>query len=205
MALLGLGTVIGFLGAVTPLKITSQQNVNLINTPISVAPNDYATQSLEMTRGETVHVTLSIENQTIFTFDIFNQSQYYIYYDCAPMCAQPQLGGNGSFSEQAGELTPYQLNVTITPSTPYSGEFTAPTNGTYYFLFDNTIGPSWSSYVNQNATGPTDGQFSLSTTSVINGNSVNWKMLGLGSAMTLAGGIAATMLWGTKSKPTGGN
>ena len=108
LALLGLGTVIGFLGAATPLKITSQQKVDSVNTPISVAPNDYVTQSLEMTRGETVHVTLNIENQTIFTFDIFNQSQYDIYYDCAPMCAQPQLGGNGSFSEQAAELTPYQ-------------------------------------------------------------------------------------------------
>jgi hypothetical protein len=203
LAIIGIGTIIGFLGAATPVKTISTQKVGLVNTPISVAANDYATQSLEMTKGETVSVSLSIVNQTIFTFDIFNQSQYYIYYDCAPTCAQPLVGGNGSFAQQAGESSPYQLNVTITPSTPYSGEFTAPSNGTYYFFFDNTIGPNWTSYINQDASGQTDGRFSLSNITVANVSSVNWGILGIGSSLTLVGGIASTVLWDSKSKPEG--
>ncbi len=76
---------------------------------------------------------------------------------------------------------PYDLNVSVAPSLPYSGEFNAPANGTYYFLFDNTIGASWSNYLGQNSTGPTDGQFSLSTVQSVKTDSINWGVTGSGS------------------------
>ena len=190
----------GFHGAATPVASTSQQTVHLLNTTFSVIANNYASQSLELTQGETVHIALSIDNQTMFMLDIMNQTQYYTYYDCAPECAQPLLGGVGTYYQQAGEVEPTQLNVTIFPSSPYSGEFTAPTNGTYYFVFDNSVGPTWESYLNQNATGSASGNFSLSSTETVPTHSLNWKMISIGAVLTLSGGGDATAFWG---KPRG--
>jgi len=201
LGILVLGGAIGFLGAATPVSTAHQESIQLIDTPLSIAPNDYAAQSLQMTKGQTIQITLSITNQTMFTFDIMNQSQFYLYNNCAPKCAQPLLGGNGSYSQQAGETSATQKNITVSPSLPYSGQFNAPTNGTYYFVFDNSIGPAWTNYLNQNATGHLAGQFSLSSTQVVNSDSVNWIIVGLGAAVTLAGGAMATAIWDPKSGP----
>ena len=161
LALLLVGSVVGFFGAATPFASTSQKTIPLLNTTFSVPPNDYATQSLELTQGKIVHVAFGIDNQTMFTFDIMNESQYYIYYNCAPECAQPLLGGNGTYYQQAGEADPTQLNATVSPSSPYSGDFRALTNGTYYFVFDNTIGPDLGELRESERDGPHLRQFYL--------------------------------------------
>jgi hypothetical protein len=199
IAILIVGSIIGFFGAATPSASAFQQSVSLVNTPLNIAPNDYAAQSLQMTMGETIQITLSIDNQTLFTFDIMNQSQFYIYNNCAPKCAQPMLGGSGSYYLQAGEVTPSQLNVTVSPSAPYSGSFTAPFNGTYYFVFDNSIGPSWSAYLGQNATGHVAGEFSLSSTQLVTTYSIDWSFVGIGAGITLVGGAIATIMWFPKN------
>jgi len=204
LGILVLGAIIGFLGAATPITSASQQTTSLINTVIVIAPNDYSTQSLQLAKGETVQLTLSIENQTIFTFDIMNQSQFYIYNNCAPKCAQPLLGGVGSYYQQAGEVEPTQANFSVSPSSPYSGQFKAPANGTYYFVFDNSIGPSWRSYSEHNATGATIGQFSLSSIRSVTNSSVNWAMVGLGAVITISGGGAASATFGTRPKTKAG-
>jgi hypothetical protein len=195
-----LGAAIGFFGASTPTSSASQQTLHLIDTSFSVASNDYSAQSLQMTKQEMVQIALSIDNQTMFTFDIMNQSQFYLYNNCAPRCAQPLLGGNGSYYQQAGEVEPVQFNTTVFPSSPYSGQFEAPTNGTYYFVFDNTIGPAWTTYLNQNAAGNTTGHFSLFSAQLVTTRSANWAMVGLGAVITVTGGGAATAMWGTKPK-----
>jgi len=204
LGILGLGAVIGFFGATTPITSAAQQTIPLINTVIVIAPNDYSTQSLQLIKGETVQLALSIENQTIFTFDIMNQSQFYVYNNCAPKCMQPLLGGSGAYYQQAGEVEPTQVNVTVSPSSPYSGEFMAPANGTYYFVFDNSIGPTGQSYSDHNVTGATIGQFSLSSTQSVTNSSVNWVIVGLGAIVTISGGGAASGMWETKPKSKAG-
>ena len=194
--LLSIGLAIGIFGAITPISAQAQQSATLVNTPIGVDPNDYATQNLQMTKGQTVGVYLSIENQSlIFSFDIMNQTQYYIWYGCAPQCYQPMLGGTGSYNEQAKETNPYLVNVTITPTSPYKGSFTAPANGTYYFVFDNSIGSSWSTYVNHDASGYAVGKFGLVQEENVSSHSVNWIPLGAGSILMLAGGAIPALFW----------
>lgn len=200
-ALLILGLVVGVFGAVSPVSSVVQQRVVLVSTPVGVDPNDYATQNLQMTQGQSVNINLSIENQSvIFTFDVMNQSQYYIWYGCAPLCHKPLLGGTGTYYQQAGETTPYLVNVTVSPSSPYSALFTAPSNGTYYFVFDNSIGSSWSTYVNQNASGYTVGKFALSGMEQTSKYSVNWLPISLGSASMLVGGILPAIFWQPQRK-----
>jgi hypothetical protein len=200
LVLLVVGVIIGIFGAITPISTASQQSVMLVNTPLGVDPNDYATQNLQMTKGQSVEIDLSIENETVkFTFDIMNQTQYYIWYGCAPECYQPLLSGNGSYYQQANETTPFLVNDTVSPSSPYQASFTAPANGTYYFVFDNSIGPSWTTYVNHNATGYTLGKFALSGMQLTNNYSANWPVIGIGSIAMLAGGAVATVLMGKKT------
>jgi hypothetical protein len=200
MAILAVGVVIGIIGAARPLASTSQQPVTLINTAITVDANDYATQSLVMTTGQIVQVALKIDNQTIFTFDIMSQTQYDVWYNCAPRCHQPLLGGNGTYYQQANERTPTLVNATVSPSSPYSAQFTAPSNATYYFVLDNSIGPTWASYLNQDASGSTMGQLTLTSTQAVTDYAVNWPLVGLGAAVTLAGGAIAT--WWPRPKRT---
>jgi hypothetical protein len=188
---------------VTPVASTSQQSYSLLDTSIRIAPNDYASQNLAMSKGQTVQVNLSIDNQTMFTFDIMNQKQYRVYYGCAPMCAQPMLGGSGTFNQQANEANPTLLNVTVSPSAPYQGSFTAPDDGTYYFVFDNSIGPSWVTYVNTSATGFTTGHFTITATQPVTSYSVNWTLVGIGAALLIVGGAVATVSWEAKPKPKG--
>jgi len=196
--ILVIGSAVGFLGAATPTSNAYQQNISLIDTSISVAPNNYAAQSLQMTKNETIRIHLSVDNQSMFTFDIMNQSQFYLFNNCAPKCEQPLLGGQGSYYQQDAEATPTQLNVTISPSTAYSEPFMAPSNGTYYFVFDNSIGPTWSNYLNQNATGHLDGHFALTSIQLGTNYLVNWVLVGAGAMFTVIGGVIATVLW----KPT---
>jgi hypothetical protein len=184
-----------------PVASSSQQMYPLLDTSIRVDPNDYASQNLAMTKGETVQVNMQIDNQTIFTFDIMDQKQYYAFYACAPLCKQPLLGGNGTFDQQAGEASATYVNSTVTPSTPYQGSFTAPADGTYYFVFDNSVGPSWNTYVNQNA-GPafTTGHFTMAAAQNVTAFAVNWTLVGVGIALMLVGGIVATATWESKPK-----
>ena len=78
-ALLLLGIVVGIFGAITPVSSSSQQSIRLVDTPLGVDPNDYATQNLQMVKGQTVNVNLSIDNQSVmFTFDIESDSVLYL-------------------------------------------------------------------------------------------------------------------------------
>lgn len=195
LGLLLAGVAIGMAGAYTPMATASVQPVALINTAFSVDPNDYATQNLQMTQGQSVAIKLSIDNDTIFTFDIMNQTQYYVWYGCAPKCHQPLLGGQGTYYQQANESTPYLVNSTVTSTSQYVASFIAPANGTYYFVFDNSIGPSWSTYLNRNAAGSTSGNFDLIEMQLQKSYTANWLLVGIGSAAMLAGGAIATAFW----------
>jgi len=157
-----------------------------------VDPNDYATQSLVMTTGQTIQVSLRIDNQTIFTFDVMNQTQYDVWYNCAPRCHQPLLGGNGAYYQQAKERTPTLVNATVSPSSPYLAQFAAPSNATYYFVLDNSIGPAWANYLNQDASNSTIGQLTLTSMQAVTDYAVNWSFIGLGAVVILAGGAIAT-------------
>ena len=203
LAVLVAGVVIGAIGVATPLASASQQPATLINAAITVDPNDYATQSLIMTAGQQVQVGMRIDNQTIFTLDIMNQTQYDVWYNCAPRCHQPLLGGNGTYYEQANEKTPTLVNATVSPSSLYSAQFTVPSNATYYFVLDNSVGPAWVNYLNQNASGSTMGQLTLTSTQVVTGYAVNWPLVGLGSVVALVGGAIATWLPYPKRTPSG--
>jgi len=201
LGLLVVGLLVGISGAINPVSNFSQQVITLVKTPIGVDPNDYATQNLQMVKGQTVDVDMSIDNQSVmFSFDIMNQTQYYIWYGCAPECHQPLLGGNGTYYERANESIPYIVNETVTPSSPYNASFTAPSNGTYYFVFDNSLGSSWSTYVNHNASGYTVGVFDLIEPRQVGAYSANWPLLGVGSTIMLAGGAVSTIFW--ESKPS---
>lgn len=201
LAILVSGTIIGIVGVVMPTASTSQQPVALINTGVTVDPNDYATQSLVMIRGQTVQIALSIDNQTIFSFDVMNQTQYDVWYNCAPRCHQPLLGGNGTYYQQANEVTPTQVNVTVSPASPFTASFTAPSNATYYFVLDNSVGPTWTTYLNQNASGSMMGQLTLTSTQAVKDYAVNWSLVGLGGVVTLVGGAIATWLPHPKRTP----
>ena len=204
LVLLIAGAVLGVLGVASPTATTSPQRVKLLDTPITVSPNDYMSRSLELSGGQTVRVTLSIDNQTVFTFDIMNQTQYGVWYNCAPRCHQPLLGGSGAYYEQADEWTPVLMNVTVSPSSPYSGMFTAPSNATYYLVLDNSVGPTWASYLDQNASGPTVGQLSLETQVAATTYAIDWLVIGPGAAITLAGGVIATWAQRPRAEPAGG-
>jgi hypothetical protein len=197
--LIVVGLAIGLYGASKPTasQVTESNDV-LLKTVIAIDPNDYATQNLLMIKGQSVNFTLDLDNDTIFTFDVMNQSQYYIYYGCAPRCAQPLLGGNGSYYQQEGETTPYFVNATVSGFTPYVGKFTAPANGTYYFVFDNSIGENWAQYLGHNATGSTVGNFTMATVATGNSYSLNWSEVGPGIGVMIVGGAVPLFLWRPK-------
>ena len=192
LVILVVGLIVGVYGAAYPSSASSQQPYSILNTSLHIDPNDYQSQNLNMTAGETINLALMITNQTIFQFYIMNQSQYYTYYGCAPACHQPLLGGNGTFWQQAGETTPAFTNATITPNQNYTTKFTATKAGVYYFIFDNTVGPSWATYAGQNASGFTDGSFSIVGTQSVTASSINWVPLGAGIALLIIGGAIAT-------------
>jgi len=192
LAIIVAGAVIGIVGVSRPSASISHQPVTLVDSQIAVDPNDYATQSLTMTTGQTIQVAMRIDNQTIFTFDIMNQTQYDVWYNCAPRCHQPLLGGSGTFYQQASERAPALANATVSPSSPYMVQFTAPSNATYFFVLDNSVGPTWADYLNQNASGSTVGQLMVTSMQAITDHAVNWLLVGLGSVVILVGGAIAT-------------
>ena len=194
LVILLVGVAIGVIGVATPLASASQQPATLFKASITVDPNDYATQSLMMMAGQTVQVALRIDNQTIFTFDIMNQTQYDIWYNCAPRCHQPLLSGNGTYYQQANERTPTLLNATVSPSSPYFAQFAAPSNATYYFVLDNSVGPVWMNYLNQDASGSTIGQLTLTSMQAVTDYAINWLYVGFGCVVILVGGAIMTWL-----------
>lgn len=190
VVIISVGFIISIYGAsMPPTSSSASGSIVTLRTIIAVDPNDYATQNLLMTKGQPVNFTLNLDNETIFTFDVMNQSQYYIYYSCAPKCAQPLLGGNGSYYAQAHEISPFQLNVTVSRPMPFKGQFIAPANGTYYFVFDNSVGPTWVDYLKQNASGYTVGNFTLTTVAPGKSYSLDWIYLAPGIALMIFGGI----------------
>jgi hypothetical protein len=211
LAILVVGLIIGAYGAHTPVSASSQTSFTLLNTSLKVDPNDYESQNVQLHQGQVVNVeNVSIDNQTLFNFYIMNQSEYYNFYGCAPWCHGAPPGTNASTNGAGNTSVPLAtfLNVTVSPSAPYKDHnFTAPANGTYYFIFDNTEGPSYTTYLYQNATGNTIGQFTLLGYGPSTTHSVNSVFVYSGAALLIIGGAIATALWSsgkTRAKPYGG-
>lgn len=195
LAILALGLMVGIIAALSPIGSFAQQHSGLIS-PINVDPNDYKTESLQMIKGETVDFTVQLDNSTVFRFYIMNSTQLPLYEKCAPKCMQPLLGGNGEpyYRQDGLERPPLFLNVTVTASSPLSDSFIAPSPGTYYFVFDNSEGPNYASYLGQNATGFTAGTLTISTYQVASSYAINWRVAIIAIGEILAGGILATVL-----------
>jgi hypothetical protein len=208
LVILVVGLLLGVYAAYTPVSTSKVTSFSLLNTSLKVDPNDYESQNVQLNKSQTVNIqTVSINNQTIFYFYIMNQSEYYNFYGCAPFC-RGAPNGSAAFTSGAGTTSvPLATftNVTVTPSNPYSNHnFTAPTNGTYYFIFDNTEGPSYSTYANQNATGNTLGQFTLLGYGPVTTHAVNSIFLYSGVALLIIGGAIATAMWSAgRARPKG--
>ena len=202
IAILVIGLLIGVYAVYTPVSSMSTVSSTFLSTSLRVDPNDYESQNQVLGQGQTVTYQISIQNQTIFQLAIMNQSQYYTFYGCAPWCRAGNITGPPGAA--VGPIVEQNLtslaNVTVTPSASVSNTFTAPSNGTYYFIFDNTVGPSYTTYIGQNASGFTTGQFSLTGNAQQKTNSVNWTILGAGVVLLLVGGAIATVAWDTKPK-----
>ncbi|MGI0079780.1 MAG: hypothetical protein ACRECH_09150 [Nitrososphaerales archaeon] len=210
IVILLIGLIIGVYAVYTPVSTTGSVSSTLLNTSLKIDANDYESHNTPLSQGQAVSITVSITNQTIFNFYVMNQSQYYTFYSCAPLC---HTAPNGSV---AGPISPpsnlaAQVNVTVTPTSSYSSSFTAPASGTYYFVFDNTVGPSWATYYNQNASSVvcntpkpflcnTVGSFKLVGNVPQTNYSVNWAILGAGIVLLIVGGAIATAGWGTKPR-----
>lgn len=211
LVILVVGLVIGIYGVYTPVTAQQQSNISLLNTQASVDANDYSSKNLVLNQGQSVQLSVSIQNTTMFHFFIMNQTQYYTFYGCAPWCyAAANISGVGPVGPQ--NLTS-MVNVTnISPSSSYSHTFTAPANGTYYFVLDNTIGPSWATYTGQNASVVacnTPSPFKCNTvvtlqisgSGTIQTSAANWTVVGIGVALLLVGGGLATATWGSTTRP----
>lgn len=200
IVILVVGLGFGMYGAVSPVSNASSQTVTLANQSIHVDPNDYASLNLLLGQGQKAQLSVAIENTTIFQFYVMNSAQYYTYYGCGPWChSAANISGVGAVPPQ--NLTTLVNITTITPSSPYSGTFTAPANGTYYFIFDSTIGPSWATYIGQNSPGYTYVNFTSTTSEVVATHAANWPIAGTGMALLLVGGVVATATW-EKKTPT---
>jgi len=190
----------GFLAAYRPVSSVSQLN-STFSTPVNVDPNDYKAESLAMSKGEVVNFAMQFDNQTSIRVYIMNGTQYAIFFKCAPKCLQPLLGGKGSYYQQAGLTRPdLFLNTSVSESKPYRGNFTAPTTGTFYFIFDNSVGGRWSSYIGQNATGFVTGSIKMTVFQVVTTYAVNWDLVWIGAVEIVIGGLVATILWTPRIK-----
>jgi hypothetical protein len=198
LAILVIGLAVGAYGAVTPVTTTSMGSRTLVTLALNIDPNDYQSANYNLTSGQTVSVYTSIKNNTVFNLDIMDRSQYYTYYGCAPYCHSA-----ANISAGVGTVPPQNLtvisNITVTPSSPYSGSFTAPASGVYYFVFDNTVGQNWGTYVGQNASGFTQGNFTLSQQIPLKSYAANLTVVGIGAVLLIVGGAIATAMWGGPS------
>lgn len=219
LALIGLvilvvGLIVGIYGVYTPVSAQTQSTVTLLNVQASVDANDYQSKNVVLNQGETVNYQASIANTTVFYLYVMNQAQYYNYYGCAPFCYQPLLGGNGNFWQQAGESQGALVNIsTLTPSSPSSGSFTAPSDGTYYFVLDNSIGPNLATYIGSNASNVVCGtsnpfacntvvNLQITTQGTVTTHSANWAVVGIGIALLIIGGAIGTAMWTQPTKPS---
>lgn len=215
LIILVVGLIVGIAGVYAPASTQKPTTVTLLNTQASVDANDYASKNTVLSKGQTVNISASIANTTTFHLYLMNQTQYYNWYACAPVCYQPLLGGTGTFWQQANETEAALQNISsLTPSSSYTGSFTAPSNGTYYYVLDNTIGPSMATYVGQNASEVvchTNNTFAcntlvtlqLTTAGTNTTYAVNWPVVGAGAALLIIGGAIATVMWEARpaSKP----
>ena len=211
--ILVVGLIVGIYGVYTPVSAQKASTITLLNVQASVDANDYQSKNVVLNQGETVNYQASIANTTIFYLYIMNQSQYYNYYGCAPFCYQPLLGGNGTFWQQAGESQGAMVNIsTLTPSSSKSGSFTAPSDGTYYFVLDNSIGPNMATYIGSNASQVVCGtsnpfacntvvNLQITTPGTVTSHSANWAVVGIGIALLIIGGAIGTAMWGATAGP----
>jgi len=200
LVILLIGAIIGFVGAVSPVSAVAQKPVTIYNNVLTIDPNDYQSHSVVLTKGQTINVTFYLDNQTIFFVYIMNQSQYYVFYNCAPTCHQPLLGGNGTFWQQANESEPALVNMSVSPSSPFKYTFTAPANETYYIVLDNSIGPKWIDYLYSNGTSAT-GTLVITGFTKVTEQSTNWPLVVPGVIILLVGGVISTITWeGKKSE-----
>lgn len=193
LVILVVGLIIGIIGAASPVSGAFKP---LLSTTFNVDGNGYQSKNLNMSQGQTIQLSVSIANNTLFNFYIMNQTNYYAFYGCAPAChAAPNVTNYGPVPPQ--NLSAPYVNATVSPSSTYTTTFTAPAAGTYYFIFDNSEGPNWATYINQNATGPTTVTFQISQAT----KALNWAMVGPGVALLIIGGAIATATWEKKQPP----
>ncbi len=200
LAILAIGIIVGIIAALSPIGSFSPQHSGFIS-PFNVDPNDYKTEPLQMAKGESVAFMVQLDNATIFRFYIMNSTQLTVYEKCAPKCMQPLVGGSGPYYKQYGlTKAPLYLNVTVTEASPFSDSFTAPSTGAYYFVFDNSEGRSFATYLGQNATGFTAGTLTVNTFEIASTFVANWRLAFLAVGEVLVGGTLATLLWEPKIK-----
>ncbi|PSN82101.1 hypothetical protein B9Q02_12115, partial [Candidatus Marsarchaeota G1 archaeon BE_D] len=78
--------------------------------------------------------------------------------------------------------------------------FTAPANGTYYIVLDNSIGPKWIDYLYSNGTSAT-GTLVITGFTKVTEQSTNWPLVVPGVIILLVGGVISTITWeGKKSE-----
>ncbi|MGI0079786.1 MAG: hypothetical protein ACRECH_09180 [Nitrososphaerales archaeon] len=210
LAILVVGIIVGFAGAYLPVSASSTQNGTLLSTAFGVDANDYQSKNLNLSQGTTIQVNVKITNTTIFQLELMNSNQYYSFYSCAPFCRQAQ---NNTAVAPTAPIGPQNLtaiqNVTVTPSTSQSFSFTAQNGGTYYFILDNTVGPSYATYLGQNASvvacntpAPsaclTSGNLTITGPVTVNTGTINWLLVGPGIVLLIIGGIIATATWEKK-------
>lgn len=212
LAILVVGIIVGFVGAYVPSSATSSTSSTLLNTTFAVDANDYQSKNLNLTSGEQMNVQVSILNNTIFQVEILNASQYGAgsssgLYGCLPFC---RAAPNGSVVGYVPEQNITALkNVTVTSSSPQSFSFVAPSSGTFYLVLDNSVGPSYTTYLDQNASlvacntpNPfhclTVGNLTITYYPTI--SSINWVFVAPGIALLLVGGAIATAAWDSGSR-----
>jgi hypothetical protein len=210
LVILVVGLLLGVYAAYTPVSSSKTGSVPLLSTSLHIDPNDYQSENVQLNASQVVtvqNVTITNSSTTVY-FYIMNQTQYYNFYGCAPFCeaapansaASNATGNNATTALASTPLTTFK-NVTITSSSPLTNyQFTAPSQGTYYFVFDNSR-PNYAEYVGQNASGFTVGQFNLETTGPVTTHTVNSVFLYAGVGLLIIGGAVATATWDMGRRP----
>lgn len=210
LVILVVGLLLGVYAAYSPVFSTKTTSYSLLSTSLKIDPNDYESQNVPLNQSQTIDIqTVSVTNQTLVFFYIMNQSEYYNWYGCAPWCEAAPANSTAAINAGNNATTPLAstplatfINQTVTPSSPYSNlNFTAPTAGTYYFVFDNSRGPNYASYAAQNVTGNTIGQFNIIGYGPVTTHAVNSTFLYAGVALLVIGGAIATATWDMGRRP----